>query len=191
MNFCSNCGHPVSLQVPPGDTLPRHVCPECGSIHYQNPKIIVGALAEWERRVLMCRRAIEPRYGLWTLPAGFMECGEDSLQGALRETLEEAGARIEILGLYSVINITYVDQIYLIYRARLLDLDFAAGEESLEVALVDEADIPWTALAFRTVDLTLRAYFRDRRAGRFELFEATLDTRHAAPRQLVVPPAGA
>ncbi|MBL8472879.1 MAG: NUDIX hydrolase [Rhodocyclaceae bacterium] len=188
MNFCSNCGHPVNLKVPAGDTLPRHVCGNCGSIHYQNPKIIVGALAEWDDRVLMCRRAIEPRYGLWTLPAGFMECGEDSLQGALRETLEEAGARIEIQGLYSIINITYVDQIYLIYRARLLDLDFCAGEESLEVRLMQESEVPWGELAFRSIDLTLRAYFRDRPTRRFDLFEATLDRRHSAAR-LITPPA--
>ncbi|WP_333839650.1 NUDIX hydrolase, partial [Pelomicrobium sp.] len=127
MNFCSNCGARVEYRVPPGDTLPRYVCPACGAIHYQNPKIVVGCIPEWEDRVLLCRRAIEPRYGYWTLPAGFMENGETTFQAALRETMEEARARVELGPLYTVYNLPHVNQVYLMFRARLLDLDFRPG----------------------------------------------------------------
>lgn len=167
MNFCSHCGAPVSLRVPAGDSLPRHVCGRCGTIHYQNPKLVIGALPEWHDRVLLCRRAIEPRYGLWTLPAGFMENAETTAQAALRETLEEASARIELAELYTLIDVPHINQVHLIYRARLLDLGFAPGEESLEVKLFDEASIPWDAIAFRSISLTLRHYFEDRRRGHF------------------------
>lgn len=167
MNFCSACGAPVVLQIPPGDTLPRHVCKRCGCIHYQNPKLVVGAIPEWEDRVLLCRRAIEPRLGKWTLPAGFMENKETTAEAAARETLEEAGARIEVGRVFTLINIAHISQVHLVYRARLLDLDFAPGEESLEVALFTEDEIPWGEIAFRSIALTLKRYFEDRRAGRF------------------------
>lgn len=168
MNFCSHCGAPVTVRVPSGDTLPRHVCDQCGTIHYQNPKLVVGAIPEWEDRILLCRRAIEPRYGLWTLPAGFMENDETTAQAAQRETLEEARARIEIGELYSLINVSHINQVHLFYRARLLDLDFAPGQESLEVALFDESSIPWDEMAFRSISLTLRYYYADRQSGRFQ-----------------------
>lgn len=168
MNFCSHCGAPVTMRVPSGDTLPRHVCDQCGTIHYQNPKLVVGAIPEWEDRILLCRRAIEPRYGLWTLPAGFMENDETTAQAAQRETLEEARARIEIGELYSLINVSHINQVHLFYRARLLDLDFAPGQESLEVALFDESSIPWDDMAFRSISLTLRYYYADRQSGRFQ-----------------------
>lgn len=169
MKFCSQCGSEVELSVPNGDDRPRHVCGVCGTIHYQNPKIVVGVIPEWEDRILLCRRAIEPRYGLWTLPAGFMELGETTQQGAARETLEEAGARVEIGELYSLFNLPHIDQVYLLFRGRLLDLDFGPGAESLEVALFAEPAVPWEEMAFPVVKETLRLYFRDRAEGRLGL----------------------
>ena len=165
MNFCSNCGAAVELRIPPGDTLPRYVCRQCTTVHYQNPKLVVGALAQWEDRILLCRRAIEPRHGFWTLPAGFMENDETTAQAAARETAEEARARIEVGELYTMIDVPYISQVHLVYRARLLDLDFSAGEESLEVALLREDEIPWDQIAFRTIGMTLRYFFEDRRRG--------------------------
>lgn len=169
MKFCSNCGAPVVRKIPPGDSLPRHVCEACGIIHYQNPKMVVGCIPEWEDKVLMCRRAIEPRLGFWTLPAGFMENGETTAEGAMREALEEAGARVEIHSLYSLYNLPHINQVYLLFRARLLDLDLRPGIESLEVQLFTESGIPWDRLAFRTIRETLRHYYDDRRQGSFPL----------------------
>lgn len=167
MKFCSACGAAVVVKVPPGDSLPRHVCEVCGTIHYRNPKIVVGALAEWEGRILMCRRAIEPRHGYWTLPAGFMEEGETTAQGALRETLEEANARVDIGPMFTLINVPHISQVHIVYRGRLLDLGFGPGEESLEVVLMEESEIPWEDIAFRTIAYTLQRYFEDRRRGAF------------------------
>ncbi len=167
MNFCSNCGAPVCLRVPAGDSLLRHVCNNCGMVHYQNPKLVVGALAEWDGRILMCRRAIEPRHGYWTLPAGFMENGESTAAAAARETLEEACARVAVDDIYTFINVPHINQVHIIYRARLLDADFSPGEESLETVLLDEHEIPWRDIAFRTIGLTLQHYFADRRSGHF------------------------
>lgn len=147
--------------------MPRHVCDACGAVHYRNPRIIVGAIPIWEERVLLCRRAIEPRHGKWTLPAGFMEIDETVGQGAARESMEEANARLELHDLYTVISVPQANQVHMFYRARLLDLDFSPGEESLETSLFTEEDIPWEDIAFRTVALTLRHFFADRRAGRF------------------------
>ena len=168
MKFCPNCGAGVLQRVPPGDSLPRHVCDACGNIHYQNPKLVLGSIPEWEGRLLLCRRAIEPRYGYWTLPAGFMENDETAGEAAARETLEEAGARIELLAAFSMISVPYVNQVHVFYRARLLDLEFKPGVESLEVALFDEAKLPWKDIAFRTVGLTLKHWFADRARGTFE-----------------------
>ena len=167
MKFCSNCAAAVVQRVPPGDTLARWVCDQCGEIHYQNPKLVVGAVPEYQGRVLLCRRAIEPRYGYWTLPAGFMENDETAAQAALRETLEEAGARIELGEAFSMISVPYVNQVHVFFRARLLDLAFHPGEESLEVALCEEARIPWKEIAFRTVATTLKRWFADRARGSF------------------------
>lgn len=169
MKFCSECASRVSLRVPNGDHLPRYVCDACGTIHYQNPKLVIGAIPEWQDRILLCRRAIEPRLGYWTLPAGFMENAETTAQAAIRETLEEACARVELIELFSLINVPHINQVHLLYRARLLDLDFAAGAETSEVALFGEADIPWEELAFRSISLTLRHYYADRRGGRYGL----------------------
>ena len=177
MKYCSACGATVAFKIPVGDTHPRHVCDACGVIHYINPKIVVGALAEWEGKILMCRRAIEPRLGYWTLPAGFMENGETTLEGAARETWEEAGARIEVGGLYTLFNLPHIDQVYFMFRARLLDLDFQPGIESLEARLFTEAEIPWDEIAFRTVRQTLELYFQDRRAERFDFHFGDIRTR--------------
>ncbi len=174
LNFCSNCGAPLTVKIPPGDNRPRHVCERCGAIHYQNPKLVVGSIPVWEDKVLLCRRAIEPRYGMWTLPAGFMENGETVAECALRETLEEAGARVELEGLYTLINLPDINQVYLMFRARLLDLDFKPGHESLEAALFTEAEIPWQDIAFRTIQLTLQDFYADRRRGVFDLHVSSL-----------------
>ena len=166
MNFCSHCGSSaLQFRVPDGDALPRFVCADCGTIHYQNPKVIVGCLPVWEDKVLLCRRAIEPRCGLWTLPAGFLENHETLEAGAMRETLEEADARVAIDGLYVLISILHVSQVYVMFRTRLMDLDFGPGSESLEVKLFAEDEIPWEQIAFRTIARTLRNFFLDRRDG--------------------------
>lgn len=167
MKFCSNCGSTVVKRVPPGDAVPRFVCDHCGEIHYQNPKMVVGSVPEWEGKVLLCRRAIEPRYAYWTLPAGYMENAETTGQAAMRETLEEAGARVELIQAYSMVSVPRVNQVHLFFRAKLLDLRFEAGEESLEVALFEEAQIPWEELAFRTVSITLKHWCADRRNGAY------------------------
>jgi ADP-ribose pyrophosphatase YjhB (NUDIX family) len=178
MNFCSACGSSrIERRVPEGDTLPRDVCAACGAIHYQNPKIVVGCLPEWEDKVLLCRRAIEPRYGLWTLPAGFLENAETLAHGAVRETLEEARARVDVRELYTVISLPQINQVYMMFRATLLDLGFGPGAESLEVRLFDESDIPWEALAFRTIARTLRNYFLDRRLREFTLHVSAIERR--------------
>jgi ADP-ribose pyrophosphatase YjhB (NUDIX family) len=170
MNYCSNCGHhPVPRIIPPGDSRERFCCPQCGAIHYQNPRNVGGTVTVWGQQVLLCRRAIAPRHGYWTLPAGFMEIGETTSQCAARETLEEAGARVEIGPLFSLLNVPHVEQVHLFYLARLLDRDIAAGEESLEVRLFSENEIPWDELAFQTVSQTLRFFFADRRDGTFTL----------------------
>ena len=162
MKYCSQCGHPVSQKIPQGDNRLRHVCDQCQTIHYQNPRIVAGCLPVWGQQVLLCRRAIQPCYGRWTLPAGFMENGETIEQAAMRETVEEACARVRNLQLYTVFDLPHINQVYMLFRAELTDLDFAAGEESLEVQLFDQADIPWSELAFPTIGRTLEYFFADR-----------------------------
>jgi ADP-ribose pyrophosphatase YjhB (NUDIX family) len=171
INFCSACGQPVVFRCPPGDSLPRHLCPACGAIHYRNPRLVVGTLPVWEDRVLLCRRAIEPCHGLWTLPAGFMENGETLAQAAVRETMEEATAAVELDDMFTVISVPHISQVHVIFRARLVAPQFAAGPETLELGLFAEADIPWPDIAFRTVAMTLRHYFADRADGRYGLHE--------------------
>jgi ADP-ribose pyrophosphatase YjhB (NUDIX family) len=174
MNFCSNCGQPVTQRTPPGDDRLRYYCESCGVVHYQNPKLVVGCIPEMEDQILLCRRAIEPGYGKWTLPAGYLENGESVAAGAKRETLEEANARVEILAPYALYNICHVNQIYLIFRARLKDKRFHAGNESLEVKLFSENNIPWREIAFRVINATLLQYFEDRRTGRFPFYEGNI-----------------
>jgi ADP-ribose pyrophosphatase YjhB (NUDIX family) len=165
MKFCSECAQPVSFIVPPDDNRPRFVCTHCGTIHYQNPKMVIGSIPVWEAdgqlQILLCKRAIEPRRGFWTLPAGFMENNETTEQAAKRETEEEAGANIELQSLFTLLNVPHVHQVHLFYRARLLDLNYAAGIESLEVQLFAEKDISWDDLAFPTVSNTLKLFFSD------------------------------
>jgi ADP-ribose pyrophosphatase YjhB (NUDIX family) len=175
MNFCSHCGAPVTLRVPPGDTLPRHVCDACRAVHYENPRLVVGCIAEWQDRILLCRRAIEPRQGLWTVPAGYMENGETTADGAARETLEEANARVEIGPLYALYNIPHISQVYILFRARLLHGDVRAGLETLEARLFAENEIPWDGIAFATVRNTLTHYFDDRRRGEYRFHMGTIE----------------
>jgi ADP-ribose pyrophosphatase YjhB (NUDIX family) len=175
MKFCSNCGAPLALRIPDGDTLARHVCDACQTIHYQNPRMVVGCIAEWENRILLCRRAIEPRHGLWTVPAGYMENGETTFQGAIRETLEEANARVEIGPLYALYNIPHISQVYMLFRARLLDAEVRPGAETLEARLLTEQEIPWDRIAFASVRNALTHYFDDRRRGEFPFHMGTIE----------------
>ncbi len=169
MNFCSVCGAKVVLKIPQGDNLPRYVCDSCDEIHYQNPKIVTGCIPEWQDKILLCKRAIEPRYGLWTLPAGFMENNETTAQAALRETLEEANARAQIVKLFALFNIPHISQVYIMFRAKMADLDFKPGIESLEVELFSENQIPWDKLAFPVIKETLVRYFEDKATGKFKI----------------------
>lgn len=175
MKFCSDCGAPVSHRIPTGDKLPRHVCDACGTIHYENPLIIVGCIAEWEDRVLLCRRAIEPAHGLWTVPAGFMENGETTEDGAIRETLEEANARVEIGPLYALYNIPHINQVYMLFRGWLKDTQVSPGVETLEARLFKEDEMPWDRIAFESIGNALQRYYSDRRTGEFRLHTATVD----------------
>jgi len=167
IKFCSHCGSSVVHKVPEGDSLLRAVCDACGHIQYVNPKIVVGCLPVHGDRILMCKRAIEPRYGLWTLPAGFMENDETASEGAAREALEEANAKVEIDDLYSVYSIPHINQVYMMFLARLVDPDVSPGVESLEVKLVTESEIPWDQLAFTMVKRTLTHFLEDRKTGVF------------------------
>lgn len=169
MKFCCWCGEPVVRKIPQQDDRPRFVCERCDVVHYENPKIVTGCLPVWEDRVLLCKRSIEPRRGYWTLPAGFMELDETSIEGAIRETWEEATARVEVQGLYSMFNLPHINQVYIMFRSRLLDLDFRPGRESEDVQLFREEDIPWDDLAFTTIRQTLRFYFQDRPSNRYPL----------------------
>ena len=167
MQFCSHCGGPLILAVPPGDDRQRYCCPACGTIHYQNPKLVVGCIPVWQNRILMCRRNIEPRRGCWTLPAGFLENDETAADGARRETLEETGCEVTDLAPYLMVDIVHINQIYLMFRSRLKDIDFHPTPESAEVRLVREAEIPWAQIAFKVIEKTLRRYLADRAEGRF------------------------
>lgn len=175
--FCRDCGTAAVLRLPDdGDTRPRAVCPACGLVHYDNPLNVVGTVPVWGdsgQYVLLCKRNIEPRLGKWTLPAGFMELGETTAEGAARETDEEAGAQIEMGELFTLMNVPRVGQVHLYYRARLLSDRFNPGHETQEARLFTEAEIPWDEIAFRTVKETLEHYFADRKAGRFGIH--TLD----------------
>ncbi len=167
MKFCSQCGNPVVQRIPDGDNRPRFVCDHCQTVQYQNPRIVAGCLPVWDGRILLCRRAIEPRRGYWTLPAGFMENGETLQDAARRETWEEACARVQDLQLYTLFDLPHINQVYMFFRAELSDGAFGAGEESLEARLFEESEIPWDALAFPTVGRTLECFLADRHQGHF------------------------
>ena len=167
IKFCNACAEPIVHRIPEGDSLTRAVCPSCGHIQYENPKIVVGCVPVHGDRIVLCKRAIEPRYGLWTLPAGFMEMGESAAEGAAREALEEANARVEIEELYTVYSIPHISQVYMMFRAKLLEPNISPGIESLEARLVSEHEVPWDQLAFAMVKRTLTHFFEDRRRGIF------------------------
>lgn len=177
MNFCNHCGGKLQHRIPPGDHLPRHICDACGLIHYQNPRLVVGCVPEHQGRILICRRAIEPRRGYWTIPAGFMENNETLQQAAARESHEEALAVVEIGSLLSVVHVLHAHQVHVFFRAHLPKAEFGAGPESLEVELVDPADIPWQDIAFPSTEFALRRYLEDRAAGRELHYFASLDRR--------------
>lgn len=171
LKHCRVCGTAVAYRLPDdGDTRERAVCPACLTVHYENPLNVVGTVPVWGKdgaQVLLCRRNIEPRRGKWTLPAGFMEMGETTSEGAARETDEEAGAQFEMQELFAIINVVRVGQVHLFYRAQLLSAEFKPGYETMEARLFTESEIPWDELAFRTVKETLEHYFSDRRKGAF------------------------
>jgi ADP-ribose pyrophosphatase YjhB (NUDIX family) len=175
MKFCSHCGKPVEHRIPDGDNRPRYICPSCRAVHYQNPRVVVGCIPIWERRILMCRRNIEPRKGYWTLPAGFLENGETTADGARRETHEETGAIVTDLSPYLMVDIVHVNQIYLMFRANLGNTDFHPTPESAEVKLVAEKDIPWNDIAFKAIEKTLRYYFKDESSGNFSFRTDTIN----------------
>jgi ADP-ribose pyrophosphatase YjhB (NUDIX family) len=184
MKYCNLCGAGVELRVPDGDHLPRHVCGQCGEIHYVNPKVVVGCVPQWQGKILLCKRAIEPRYGLWTLPAGFLENNESTMEGAMRETWEEAQARVRITNLYTLFNLPYISQVYVMFLAELIAPEFGPGTESLEVALYDERDMPWSEIAFPVVEQTLRLYFEDRKRGSFSVHTGDILRRRPAPERV-------
>ena len=170
IKHCKNCGAAVAYRVPDdGDTKERAVCPACKTVHYENPLNVVGTVPHFGDRVLLCKRNIEPRFGKWTLPAGFMELDETLAEGAARETVEEAGARFEMEGLFSILNVARVGQVHMFYRARLTSDQFDPGTETIEAKLFLESEIPWGEIAFRTVKETLERYFADRKIGAFAI----------------------
>ena len=167
--FCNQCGAPLTLLIPPDDNRDRDVCENCGAVHYQNPRNVVGVLPIWDDKILLCRRAIEPRYNKWTLPAGFMELGETTAQGAVRETDEEAGVQIELGPLYTVIDVPHAEQVHFFYLARVLSPNLDPGPETLEARFFAAHEIPWDELSFRTVITTLKHYLDDREKGSFPI----------------------
>jgi len=179
MNFCNQCGAKVEFRIPPGDHLPRHICDACGTIHYLNPRLVVGCVPEYEGRILLCRRAIVPRRGFWTVPAGFMENGETLQQAAARESYEEALARVEIGSLLSIVHVLHAQQVHVFFRARMTEPTYGAGAESLETVLVEPEDIPWPDIAFPSVDFALHRYLEDRAAGREDHYFTEFDRRLA------------
>ena len=174
MKFCPHCGARIARRVPDGDHLLRDVCDACGQVHYDNPKLIAGSVPEHAGRILLCRRAIEPRRGFWTIPAGFMEIGETLQQAAARECREEALATVEIEDPCAIVHVLHNAQVHVMFRARLADPVFGVGAESLESRLLREDEVPWPELAFPSVRFTLERWFEDRRAGRRELHFATI-----------------
>jgi ADP-ribose pyrophosphatase YjhB (NUDIX family) len=177
INFCSECGASVEQKIPEGETLFRAVCSTCQTIHYQNPKIVAGTIPEWDDKILLCRRAIQPRAGLWTFPAGFMELGESTEEAAARETLEEAHADVSIHALFGLFSLAHVSQVYVVYRAHLQNLNFRPGAESLEVELMSLQDIPWDQLAFPVIHECLRRYVTDIQAAITQTHSTVVPTK--------------
>jgi ADP-ribose/FAD diphosphatase len=174
MKFCNLCAAPVERRIPPGEDRERYVCSKCGAIHYENPRMVVGCIIEEQGEILLCKRAIEPRHGFWTLPAGFLELEESTIQGAVRETYEEAAARVAVTAPYAHFDIPHIGQAYIFYRARMLSPEFAPGTESLDVKLVPISEIPWDVLAFPAVRVALELYVEDARRGRYRMHHAII-----------------
>lgn len=181
MKYCSDCATPLRVEVPAGDHMPRNVCPSCGAIHYRNPRVIVGAICEYAGQLLLCRRDIEPRRGFWTFPAGFLEVGETTAEGAARETFEESGAAVEIEDLCAIINVPYIAQLYMSYRARMTSPHHHVTPESSETCLVAPEDIPWDELAFPTIWHSLKFWMADREAGTRGIHTLDLTQRPREP----------
>ena len=167
IKFCTACGSPTQQKIPFEDDHVRSVCTNCGLVHYENPKMVVGCIPELNGQVLLCKRNIEPQKGKWTLPAGYLENGESVQDGAIRETYEETMADVQIIEPYRLFNIVFVDQIYFMFRARLMSNAFGPTNESTDVRLFDEKDIPWEDIAFEVIKQTLEHYFQDRKKGLF------------------------
>src|SRR5262245_45190069 len=191
MKFCSTCGALVARKIPSGEDRERFVCTVCHTIHYQNPRMVVGCIIEEQGKILLCKRAIEPRHGYWTVPAGFLELGESTVQGAIRETYEEAQARVQVIAPYAHFDIPYIGQAYIFYRARLLGPEFGPGTESLEVKLVPPEEIPWEALAFQVVRVSLEFYMQDSKLGVFRMHHGVIsrdaDGRYDLLEHLALP----
>ena len=178
IKYCPICGSSVSHEIPAGDDRLRHVCRSCGNVQYENPKLVVGCIPEWEEHILFCRRDIEPQRGKWTLPAGFMENNETAAAGAVRETWEEARVRVRIVAPYRVFDLPFVNQVYFMFRAQMISPDFQTTPESSEVRLISEQDVPWDSIAFPVIRETLKSYFKDRRRGQFEFLNLELKPEH-------------
>jgi ADP-ribose pyrophosphatase YjhB (NUDIX family) len=176
--FCSFCGAATRVATPAGDHLPRRICTRCAIVHYENPRIVVGCVPQFEDQLLICRRAIEPRRGFWTVPAGFMENGESLEAGAARECFEEAQASVEIGSLLALVSIPEAQQVHVFFRARLPTATFGAGIESLEVKLVRPAQIPWDEIAFPSTRFALERFLQDQSEGRESPHLTTLTRRH-------------
>ncbi len=179
MNYCTHCGTSLRTGIPEGDDRPRYICDSCGTIHYQNPKLIAGCIPIWQDRILLCKRAIEPRLGYWTLPAGFMELGETLPDAARREAREEANIEVELESVYTIFSLPHISQVYVFFRARMLEERYSAGLETLEARLFREDEIPWNEISFETVHRSLRLFFADRKQGNyaFRLETITPDQR--------------
>tara|TARA_X000001036_G_scaffold438727_1_gene487377 strand:+ start:3235 stop:3771 length:537 start_codon:yes stop_codon:yes gene_type:complete len=177
MKYCSVCGSLTVRKIPEGDNRERDCCENCGTIHYSNPKIIVGTIPSKDSAVLLCKRGIEPRYGKWTLPGGFLENGETVAQGAFRETLEETNTEVEMEDLYAIFNVPQINQVYMLYRANVVSNDYAPTSESLEVQFFEEDEIPWDELAFPFVPIVLKNFFSDLEKDEFPLTTHTIERK--------------
>ena len=175
--FCILCGSPTKFKIPDGDNKERAVCTVCGHIHYQNPKVVSGCILEWEDKILLCKRATEPRSGYWTLPAGFLENNETVSEGALRETREEANAQSDDIKLFFMCDLRHISQIYMMYLGKLSKGEYSAGPESTEVKLFSESEIPWDDIAFSVIEKTLKLYFEDKKNGNFSIHFDIIDPR--------------
>lgn len=178
MNYCSNCGSGnIHFIIPKGDNRQRLVCQSCGTIHYSNPNIVAGCLPIWKGKVLLAKRAIEPRKGYWNVPSGYMENGETVEEGAKREVWEEAEARVQNLQMHALYSIPHINQVYIHFLGNLIDGKYGIGEESLEVALFAEEEVPWNDMAFPSSIFTLKRFFEDRKMGDHKVHIGGFDPR--------------